>query len=105
MPGSPQPQLTVRLRVDDPAAVKQSTVSRIVASSRPAHVPFSVEILVGEAEVQVRIEGDGKAEVVADAPGAVALPGSESIELAPQAPPTDEELEQPSDGATDGDSG
>jgi phage tail-like protein len=104
MPGSPQPQLTVRVRVDDPAAVKQSTLSRIVASSRPAHVPFRVEILVGDAGVQVAVEGEAKAEGAADAPGAVALPGSESIELAPQAPPTDEELEQPPDGATDGDS-
>jgi phage tail-like protein len=103
MPGSPQPHLTVRLRVDDPAAVKQSTVRRIVASSRPAPVPFDVEILVGEAAVQVPVEGVGQAEAAADAPGAVALPGSESIELAPQAPPTEEELEQPSDGATDGD--
>ncbi len=33
LPGSLQPHLTVRLRVDDPAGVRRSTVTRIVAAS------------------------------------------------------------------------
>jgi len=94
MPGSPQPHLTVRLHVEDHAAVKHGTVNRIVASSRPAHLPYHVEILVGDDEVAAPEEAPGSAEADASAPGAVALPGSESIRLAPQAPPTAEEHEE-----------
>jgi phage tail-like protein len=100
--GSAQPRLTVRLTVDDPLAAKWSTVNRIVGASCPAHVPYQVEVLVGGAalpgaEPAVSGETDGHA------PGAVDLPGSERVELAPQAPPTVEDLEQPPDGTTDGD--
>lgn len=103
MPGSPQPKLVVRLRVDDPTAVKQSTVSRIIGSARPAHIPYQVEILVGERDVTVA-EAAPAGEAAGDAPGAVALPGSERIELAPQAPPTEEEMEQSPEDSGDGES-
>ncbi|QWF77824.1 phage tail protein [Amycolatopsis sp. CA-230715] len=47
--GSPLPEpgapvLAIRLRVADPAAVRQSEVDSVVAGSCPAHLPFSVEI-------------------------------------------------------------
>jgi hypothetical protein len=102
IPGSALPRLVVRLTVDDPSAVKVSTISRIVAASCPAHVPYQVEVLVGGAalpgaEAPEKVEADGHA------PGAIDLPGSERVELAAQAPPSEEELEQTSDGGTDGD--
>jgi phage tail-like protein len=101
LPGSPHPGLTVRLRVEDDANVKRTTVSRIVDASRPAHMPFQVEILVGGAPVQ---ETEEPAMPPADdhAPGAVDLPGSEHIELAPHAPMSEEELEGPAEGPPEG---
>lgn len=102
MPGSAQPRLVVRLRVDDPAAVKQTTVSRIVGTARPAHIPYQVEILVGEKTVSVTEEAAPADGADSEAPGAVALPGSERIELAPQAPPTEEEVDQAPEDLADG---
>jgi phage tail-like protein len=101
LPGSPRPHLTVRLRVDDPADVKRTTLNRIVAASRPAHVPYELEMLVGGAPVEVPTEATAPL-ADSEAPGAVDLPGSEHIELAPQAPPSQEALdeipERPFDG-------
>lgn len=91
-PGSPVPRLTVRLQVDAAEAIRQTTVARIVDASRPAHVPFQVEIVVGGRTIAgLQPEESGGADEAA--PGAVALPGSERIELAPQGPETEEELE------------
>jgi phage tail-like protein len=101
LPGSPRPHLTVRLRVDDPAGVRRSTVSRIVASSRPAHVPFDLEMLVGGAPVEPTGEEIAEPESDAHAPGAIDLPGSEHIELAPQAPPSQEEIDEAPDRRPD----
>lgn len=100
MPGSPTPHLTVRLHVDDLAEVRQSTVSRIVAASRPAHLPYQLEILVRGAQVQGPDEDDANQAAV-DAPGAVDLPGSEHIELAPQTPPSQEDFDDAADGLPD----
>jgi hypothetical protein len=85
--------------VEADANVKLSTVSRIVSASRPAHMPYHVELLVGGA-LQETQEPIAEALADAHAPSAVHLPGSEHIELAPQAPPTQEELEAP-DGLPD----
>jgi phage tail-like protein len=93
LPGSLQPHLTVRLRVDDPAGVRRSTVTRIVAASRPAHVPFQLEMLVGGEAVEPTAEEAPEAAADTHAPGAVDLPGSEHIELAPQTPPSQETLD------------
>jgi phage tail-like protein len=93
IPGSPHPHLTVRLRVDDDAHVKRTTVSRIVAASRPAHMPYQVEMLVGGAPVESGDDSPAMPPADDHAPGAVDLPGSEHIELAPQAPISEEELE------------
>jgi phage tail-like protein len=101
MPGSARPHLTVRLRVDDAATVRRTTVNRIVSASRPAHVPYEVEILVGGKEVGAPEAAEDAGEVAADAPGAVDLPGSEHIELAPQEPPSQEELESSPDTSTE----
>ncbi|MDA8047023.1 MAG: phage tail protein [Actinomycetota bacterium] len=100
LPGTPHPYLKVRLRVDESADIRRSTVSRIVDSNRPAHVPCELEVVVGGAEVEA-VEDDGP-PVAEGAPGAVDLPGSEHIELAPQAPPSGEELEAPPEGPSDG---
>jgi phage tail-like protein len=112
MPGSGQPRLTVRLQVDDPTAVNRVTVSRIVAASRPAHLPFELEIVArgtivatgdgsqpgptADGEAAGAAAGDAGA-VAQEAPGAIDLPGSERIELAPQGPESQEELDQSSE--------
>jgi P2-related tail formation protein len=100
MPGSPTPRLTVRLRVNDAADVRYSTVSRIVASCRPAQLPYHLEVLVHGAAVEESAE-EAAPPAAADAPGAVDLPGSERIELAPQAPASQEELDEPTAGTPD----
>jgi hypothetical protein len=101
IPGSPHPHLTVRLRVDDSASVKRTTVSRIVAASRPAHMPYQVEVLVGGAPVEEAEEAAALPLADDQAPGAVDLPGSEHIELSPQAPLSIEELEAPDESPPD----
>jgi phage tail-like protein len=93
IPGSPHPHLTVRLRVEEAANVKRTTVSRIVAASRPAHMPFQVEMMIGEAPVEEAAEPASMPPADDHAPGAVDLPGSEHIELAPQAPISGADLE------------
>lgn len=92
LPGSPDPRLVVRLHVEDENSVRRSTVSRIVDASRPAHVPYALEILVGGTTVASTEEAPADA-AAPDAPGAVALPGSEHIELARQGPEVIEEVE------------
>jgi phage tail-like protein len=101
LPGSPHPRLTVRLRAEEAASVKRTTVNRIVDASRPAHMPFQVEMVVGGAPVEEAEEATGLPPADANAPGAVDLPGSEHIELAPQAPPSEEELETPAESPPD----
>jgi phage tail-like protein len=93
IPGSPNPHLIVRLRVEDDANVKRTTVSRIVAASRPAHMPFQVELVIGGAAVEAAEEPASMAPADDHAPGAVDLPGSEHIELAPQAPLSEADIE------------
>jgi len=92
LPGSPDPRLTVRLRVEDAESLRRSTVARIIDASRPAHVPYNLEILVGGTEVG-GTEAEAPEAAPAGAPGAVVLPGSEHIELAPPAPPSDEDID------------
>lgn len=104
MPGSAEPHLTVRLTVGDASGIRRSTVGRIVDGCRPAHVPFDLELIEGGAPVAAAEEEATAAEGGADAaaPGAVALPGSERIELAPQAPPTEEEMDAAPETSDDG---
>lgn len=47
-PGEPEPRLLVRLRVPDPAAVDRDRVEQLVAAVRPAHIPWTVEIISTE---------------------------------------------------------
>lgn len=101
MPGSPEPRLTVRLRVDDAGDVRRSTVSRIVGSSRPAHVPYHLEIMAGGAAVESPDETEPTPAADETAPGAVDLPGSERIELAPQGPANQEELDAATESSAD----
>jgi phage tail-like protein len=96
LPGSPQFHVAVKLQVDDPSSIKLSTLSRIVDASRPAHLPYSVEITSGGGKGKGSASSSAEeaavvAEAAADgAPGAVDLPGSERIELAPQSPQNEE---------------
>jgi phage tail-like protein len=45
LPGSDRPFLLVRVRVGDPASIDERRLSRLVASSKPAHLPHRVEVL------------------------------------------------------------
>jgi phage tail-like protein len=45
LPGSAQPAVTVRLRVPDPTAFDTRALTALVARNRPAHVPFTVEVV------------------------------------------------------------
>jgi phage tail-like protein len=101
MPGSPRPHLTVRIRVEEPADVRRGTINRIVAASRPAHVPYDLDLVVGGASVAAAEDEIAAPPADARAPGAVDLPGSEHIELAPQAPPSQEELAELADRPPD----
>jgi hypothetical protein len=65
-------------------------------------MPYQVEILVGGASVQETEEPADMPPADDHAPGAVDLPGSEHIELAPQAPLSPEELEAPAEGPPEG---
>lgn len=101
MPGSPQPHLTVRLEVDDASQIRRGTVGRIIDANRPAHVPYALEVLERGAPIPTVEQGPQPDSTDKKAPGAVDLPGSEHIELAPPAPATEEEMESaPND--TDG---
>ncbi|MGH9115417.1 MAG: phage tail protein [Acidimicrobiales bacterium] len=99
LPGSPQPHLLVRLQVADPSAVNRTTVERIASASRPAHLPVVVEIGTSFSDVADATPGGaadrGLDEGTGDgAPGAIDLPGSEHVELAPPGPVSEEELEE-----------
>jgi phage tail-like protein len=45
LPGTAQAQVTVRVRVADPASVDTRRLSAVVAAVKPAHVPHRVEVL------------------------------------------------------------
>ena len=103
LPGSSDPHVIVRLEVPDPSSVNATTVNRIVADSRPAHLPYGVEIRAQAGELLpggVSVELDGLSapvdEAVTDigAAGPVDLPGSERVELAPPAPVSDQESDE-----------
>jgi phage tail-like protein len=104
LPGSPDPHIIIRLEVPDPSTINASTVNRIVADSRPAHLPYGVEIRARAGEllpggVSVELEGlvapDMEEAVAGDgAAGPIAPPGSESIELAAPAPPSEQHSDE-----------
>ncbi|HWE56038.1 MAG TPA: phage tail protein [Acidimicrobiales bacterium] len=102
IPGSAQPYVVVRLPAEDVGELRQSTIGRIVAENRPAHVPYQVEIVSRSGTVQVDAPEEPATEAAADAPGAIDLPGSEHIELAVQAPPTQAEVEDVTGDAAEG---
>jgi phage tail-like protein len=98
LPGSAGPHLTVRLRVADPSSVNLRTLERIVETSRPAHLTFTVEILTQAGAVADSSDAPDDADGASQGdrvPGAVDLPGSERVDLAPRGPesaePSDEE--------------
>lgn len=103
LPGSASPHLTVRLHVEEGAGVRRGTVSRIIDASRPAHVPFTLELTVGGSSVEAPVEPDAGGAAAADAPGAVDLPGSDRIELAAQGPSETELDEGSSESGEQGD--
>ncbi|MFI1195289.1 phage tail protein [Micromonospora sp. NPDC020750] len=45
LPGSAEPALTVRIRVSEPTAALESRLRAVVEANRPAHVPYTVEVL------------------------------------------------------------
>jgi phage tail-like protein len=49
LPGTPQPNLVVRVSVADPTSVDVSRLDRLVAAAKPAHVPHTVEVVKSAA--------------------------------------------------------
>jgi phage tail-like protein len=45
LPGTAEPNLSIRVVVADPAAVDGPRLDRLVAAAKPAHVPHSVEVV------------------------------------------------------------
>ncbi|WP_229403216.1 phage tail protein [Micromonospora okii] len=45
LPGAAEPALTVRLRVPEPTEALESRLRAVVEANRPAHVPYTVEVL------------------------------------------------------------
>jgi phage tail-like protein len=99
LPGSAEPHIIVRLEVPDPSTINATTVNRIVADSRPAHLPYGVEIRARAGELLpggVSVELDGLSAPVDDtvttngAAGPIDLPGSERVELAAPAPQSEQ---------------
>jgi len=44
-PGEPAPRLAVRVEVDDPDAINETALDRIVVQAKPAHVVHRVEVV------------------------------------------------------------
>jgi len=88
LPGTADAVMAVRLRVPDPALINRSTVDRIVAASRPAHLAYTVEIIADEGETvpvpEAEINLGPPSGVISI--GAVGLPGSVRIDMAPPGP-------------------
>ena len=45
LPGSPEPHLSVRVKVSDPSAFDIELLRRVVAAAKPAHMPHEVEVV------------------------------------------------------------
>lgn len=103
LPGRPEPSLTIRLRVRDGDGINPGTVRRIVEASRPAHLPFAVEVRAdageltpGEAHaVDLSSADHGTPAPLQQAPGAghsgpVGPPGADQVQLEPPAPSLEE---------------
>lgn len=45
LPGEPQPRMTVRIIVDDPATVNERAIDAFIAESKPAYVIHKVEVV------------------------------------------------------------
>ena len=111
LPGSPRPHLAVVLEIGDEQVLNDRTLERIVAASRPAHLPFEVrverrarrrrhEAAAGDREPGPEPEtgpaeaaaagtppaGGGSAEADPGAPEPIDLPGAEQVILAPPQP-------------------
>lgn len=96
LPGSASAHLTVRLSVADPGSVNRAAVDRIVAASRPAHHSYTVEVATTQGKlVKAPAEHETAGGAADDAPGAVDLPGSERIDLAPPGPDAEQVEEVP----------
>jgi phage tail-like protein len=103
LPGSADHHIGVRLYVPDPTAINRTTVERIVAASRPAHLHYNVDIVTAEGRViEAPEDATTEGQTADDAPGAVDLPGSERIEMAPPGPESHEVEEGSELDAPDG---
>jgi len=45
MPGTPEPNLVVRVTIADPKSLDMGRLDRLVAAAKPAHVPHTIEVL------------------------------------------------------------
>ncbi|WP_434742244.1 phage tail protein [Micromonospora sp. SH-82] len=50
LPGAAEPSLTVRVRVPEPTPELAARVRAVVEANRPAHVPYTVEVLPSSAD-------------------------------------------------------
>ncbi len=77
LPGDRRPGLLVRVRVADPDSIDVRRLDRLVAASKPAHVPHVVEVVRAVAPEPA---GEGGAAGPSDAWGKGAeAPGSEAV--------------------------
>jgi phage tail-like protein len=105
LPGSAIPSLTIHLQVSDGDGINPTTVRRIVESSRPAHLPFSVEVRAEAGElapgdeahaVDLSSADHGTPVALDHEPGEghsgpVGLPGAEHVTLDAPAPEVGED--------------
>lgn len=90
LPGSNRPFLLVRVRVADPDSVDTRRLSRLVASSKPAHLPHRVEVLGLEPDVADEVPpapaDSGEAAHIAPLGEAVPAAGEERYGPVPRQP-------------------
>ncbi|MDH6577884.1 phage tail protein [Kitasatospora sp. MAP5-34] len=51
LPGSPEPSLRLRVRAEEPAALPVRRLAALIDANRPAHVPYTLEVLPGPVAV------------------------------------------------------
>ena len=70
LPGSPKPQVVVRVHVDDPKSVDGGRIEALVAAAKPAHVEHRVEIVRVGGKKAAKADAAAEASTDAETPSA-----------------------------------